>query len=844
MVDILKNNWLVLDGKGVRLEYRPEESEVEVRDESVESVENREFLPAFSLQEGVMTGKPRAALPDELWGKICDEKTRKVAKKIARIQSKYTAEEMKDPAVQKKCDKEVKKAKKEMWCVIAHAQGWRGDGSRVNGNVIPGDFAIFDKDEMKGDIEAYCRQFSHEYLDENGIVLLHKSIGNHGFHAIFRLQEGESIGEGQARIAKVLQCDTYDHLEDPARPAYGVPEEYVYHWNGDAFCFKSKEEAEKAAQRELGGENRKCLKVKEETGIALSESENVVGCPKDYHRVSWDAIIDRYINNRGGVTYKGLGQHNFYRAMALNFRTVLEYNQGWVYDVLPAFELGEFERKDICRWACSQGKAGMTQDMMNAIEEAERLESVEDREVEVRDESVESVEVREVEEKCCFANHSFDVNELGLPPLTPLHEMVLGHCPEAYKIPAVLVSTLYFHSLMGNMRFIYDDGIEQPMNMLMMGVADSSRGKSIISNLRYLAAPLEREDEEVERQKAEFMRAQARKKRNEPKDEEPTWPKHYCPANVSTADIAKRLTPLAGERMLMITTELDDLTNSEGFGSKKVIWRDAFDCAYWEQSRATPAGITGGGIVNMCLLAGGTGGALERLIEDADVENGLAGRIITFDIPKTRLGHQGVYKKYTDAEQRQLDAWLDELAAEDGLRYCPAVDEAMKEWMEKYADEAEENGGRYFQFYSRSAVIGRRAGYGWAQIASICTSKQVIKHSQRAKNGHTDLEIQAGIVAQWFAEFALRRDLLLWAPKLDRMAVKMTNYQPVKKYMPKDLLKELPTTFTHKDVVELYRAHGIKIDDDKNTKGYQYTHWVDDGKVVKNDDGSYTKIVR
>lgn len=95
MVDILKNNWLVLDGKGVRLEYHPEESEVEVRDESVESVENREFLPAFSLQEGVMTGKPRAALPDELWGKICDEKTRKVAKKIARIQSKYTAEEMK-----------------------------------------------------------------------------------------------------------------------------------------------------------------------------------------------------------------------------------------------------------------------------------------------------------------------------------------------------------------------------------------------------------------------------------------------------------------------------------------------------------------------------------------------------------------------------------------------------------------------------------------------------------------------------------------------------------------------------------------------------------------------------
>lgn len=62
--------------------------------------------------------------------------------------------------------------------------------------------------------------------------------------------------------------------------------------------------------------------------------------------------------------------------------------------------------------------------------------------------------------------------------------------------------------------------------------------------------------------------------------------------------------------------------------------------------------------------------------------------------------------------------------------------------------------------------------------------------------------------------------------------------------MPKDLLKELPTTFTHDDVVELYRAHGIKIDDDKNKKGYQYTRWVEGGKVVKNDDGSYTKIVR
>lgn len=234
MVNILKNNWLVLDGKGVRLEYRPEESEVESVEVRDESVENREVLPAFSLQEGVMTGKPRAALPDELWGKICDEKTRKVAKKIVRIQAKYTAEEMKDPVVQKKCDEEVKKAKKEMWCVIAHAQGWRGDGSRVNGNVIPSDFAIFDKDDMEGDIEAYCRQFSHEYLDANGIVLLHKSIGNHGFHAIFRLQEGESIGEGQARIAKVLKCDTYDHLEDPSRPSYGVPEEYVYHWNGDA----------------------------------------------------------------------------------------------------------------------------------------------------------------------------------------------------------------------------------------------------------------------------------------------------------------------------------------------------------------------------------------------------------------------------------------------------------------------------------------------------------------------------------------------------------------------------------------------------------------------------------
>lgn len=121
MVNILKNNWLVLDGKGVRLEYRPEESEVESVEVRDESVENREVLPAFSLQEGVMTGKPQAALPDELWGKICDEKTRKVAKKIVRIQAKYTAEEMKDPVVQKKCDEEVKKAKKEMWCVIAHA---------------------------------------------------------------------------------------------------------------------------------------------------------------------------------------------------------------------------------------------------------------------------------------------------------------------------------------------------------------------------------------------------------------------------------------------------------------------------------------------------------------------------------------------------------------------------------------------------------------------------------------------------------------------------------------------------------------------------------------------------
>lgn len=507
------------------------------------------------------------------------------------------------------------------------------------------------------------------------------------------------------------------------------------------FCFKSKEETEKAAQRELGGENRKCLETKE-TAIALAENENAEGCPEDYHGVSWANIIERYINNRGGVTYKGLGQHNFYRAMALNFRTVLEYNQGWVYDVLPAFELGEYEREDLCRWACSQGKAGMTKDMMNAIEEAERLEeSVEDREVEVRDESVESVEVREVEEKCCFANHSLDVNELGLPPLTPLHEMVLGHCPAAYKVPALLVSSLYFHSLLGNMRLVYDDGIEMPMTLLMMGVADASRGKSIVQNLRYLSAPLEREDEEVERQKEEFQRVQARKKRNEPKDEEPRWPKHICPANISAADIAKRLTPLKGERMLMVTDELDDISNSEGFGSKKVIYRDAFDARYWEQSRATPAGITGGGIVNMCFLAAGTAGALERLIEDDDVENGLAGRIITFDLPKTRLGQQGKYKKYTEAKQRQLDGWLDELAAEEGVRYCPAVDEAMKEWMEKYADEAEENGGRYFQFYSRSAVIGRRAGYGWAQIASICTGKQVIKHSPRAKNGHTAMEI-------------------------------------------------------------------------------------------------------
>ena len=99
-------------------------------------------------------------------------------------------------------------------------------GRRKNADAVPSGLSIYDLDHIPNPRAKWAEIESRK--EELGILLSHISPSLEGLRLVFAMQQGMSLAEAQAWMAKQLGDTQYDAcVKDYARCSFAVPRSYV-----------------------------------------------------------------------------------------------------------------------------------------------------------------------------------------------------------------------------------------------------------------------------------------------------------------------------------------------------------------------------------------------------------------------------------------------------------------------------------------------------------------------------------------------------------------------------------------------------------------------------------------
>ena len=100
------------------------------------------------------------------------------------------------------------------------------NGRRKNEDAVPSGLCIYDLDHIPNPRAKWAEIEPHK--EELGILLSHISPSLEGLRLVFAMQQGMSLAEAQAWMAKQLGDTQYDAcVKDYARCSFAVPRSYV-----------------------------------------------------------------------------------------------------------------------------------------------------------------------------------------------------------------------------------------------------------------------------------------------------------------------------------------------------------------------------------------------------------------------------------------------------------------------------------------------------------------------------------------------------------------------------------------------------------------------------------------
>ena len=785
------------------------------------------MYPRICIQPSISSGKPTPAT----WSQI----------ELA----------MKQPAVQDICDQiklldgkdpdELSRLKRQLPVITPHACRFRGDGSRKSDNAVPSGLVMLDIDHIDDPREFFSRWIFPALFHDCNVQLreaatqlangaqpreatqpaqgAHNSPAiyfvaitpsGHGIRVIAEREPEETIPAAQKRLATWFCLTEFDAVtKDLARASYLMPWSYVLYCEPAGLNFSTAEQEAIVTTHFAQLENNSHTttlphEIVSETPTSSEANFKQRDLPTTgeadptFRGIPYTAIISELENLLGGAP--AMGERNqFYFTMVRYMRYICDFNADKCVAVLPDYGLSIGERHATAMSSVNRPRKGDMPELLNrAITTAEHANSEAEK-------STSSLEGR---------------NEVGLPSLPRVLELICRRLPEPFRPAMVIAALPILGALATRVRFQYLDKQEHSFSFMSCITAPAATGKSFIRKpVNLLLTPIDRQDE-LERKREEEYKEALRAAKNSKM--QPTNPR-ACPRNnginVSIAKLLQLLAYSDGKHLIGIGEEIDTLVKSERAGvwsQKSDIYRLGFDNAKYGQNYMSDNSFSANVPVFYNLLLTGTPGGMYRFFKD--VEDGLVTRFCFAQLPDMFGADIPAFENYTEAEEREIIDIAECLDKAAGTIACSHVGVRIRRWLNEKRDLAIREDSRAVDtLRKRAAVIGYRAGM-LAYLLNECVYEKSV-----------------GEFTTWVAEYVFQNQMTLFGNKFEEVAQSQLVMNERKSCVV-SLLQQLPEQFTRNELMALRARNGQSTRVDM-----VISRWKSSGFITQVDKNTYKK---
>lgn len=759
-----------------------------------------------------------------------------------------------------------------------HSKKFKGD-RRSSANAIPNMLYMLDIDHVNKprEIAKWAHIDNADFCKKNHIAYVGVTPSAHGLRVVAVLPTGKNIEQAQTDLAyfiakQVLSATSitineqdihtwlygndgtqghFDtHCTDLARASFAPHIDNIIYIDTNLLEFPSQEEADRADNQAVTNQNNThTTYTTSTTNTNLPTTTTTItnsfpttfitdnGNTIDY-KVIAEKVCEVKSNNR--PIQEGVRNSILYKT-ALALRPICGDNPAWISSILPTYGLSAEEVQDICKNARKYGSQNLTfqLDLQKAIAMAE-METTPGTQQEVV-----KVQAQEVTQE------DIDPNQLPLPPLPEPLNTLCKYVPAKYRWALIMACLPQIGALLSGIRFKIGQKTHALAFMtLVFGPQRSFKGTILDAPIAAIQTPIREEDEVKNKERDEYIEAKERRKDGE---ELPANP-HSEPRIVSMAAgesaILDALLDNPGKAVVGYTPEIDNLIAGLNKGTwclPKSAFKDAFDLALRGTTYKSRTKKQVPFFYN--LTATGTDGALPSILDDNDVEGGLATRLILVKFPFSKFQPAPEISDYSKEDYERIVHICRQFNdIEEGMYRCECLHDWQKEWNEqkRLLAEKTDNEALYLH-YIRASIIGMRAGYYAAKYYGIAQKEgeQAIRQTKEVKRLQK-LTVQ---FAEAVAEYTLRSQLLLVGDRTAQISKKssITTSVSAQNYAKqtgiKAVLAQLPDEFTAADVQRVRLQMGYSDGASRDR-----TRMIDRGLVEKlrdengNETGIYRKI--
>jgi len=526
-------------------------------------------------------------------------------------------------------------------------------------------------------------------FEELGLALVHVTPSGKGLRFVLKFtQDFPSFEQHMAWAAEKLQIAQYGDFDtvtkDLARMSFVPCFEYVKYVNGEFFNNDDELKFPIDEKNELFAQS-----AKEDKGSCEVSADDVSSDGKGHSgaepkgqpllaeveqlreecRYGETKVVDiaqAWVKDNG-VPAEGT-RHSFYLVMVKDFRQLTDNDARKIYAVLPAFDLPDKERWDLCKGITKSNRSSRFSVAFYAFLCKHNYYVQKGKNGKYRDREATAAEVFDME-------WSGDA-DINLPPLPPIFKQFVAIAPKDFKVPAIYAIMPVLGALTTNYYCRYLDGATDTTTFMHIIYAPQATGKSYADRIFYPLTKLIRKRDRLNSRRMEIYDNEVNTRgSNEKAPKAPPVIIRISQANTSQVQFLTEQRLAQGRHQIVYVHELDTWAKGEkaGGNSKNDMYREMWDNGAYGQSMKTSGSFRGEVNLYCNALVTGTPGSMDRYFKN--LENGLVTRFSFCEIENQRFASIPMWKPMTAKAQEVVDKIVTRLDEDLYTRPLEAFDE-------------------------------------------------------------------------------------------------------------------------------------------------------------------------